>query len=158
VARNQYLSSLDPSQSKAAASAVIDTVSALLLDTVRTVFVVAALVAIGGFVAGNDRVKGWLGARGRPSWMTEGPVHGFAVAHRRGLQWGVLGLGLLILVVWNQPTALVAVIVVLVALGVAGLVGLYAGRGPAPAVAGLGGGTETTGASGGQDSGDAGKG
>ncbi len=133
VARNLYLSSLDPSQSKAATAAVIDAVSAVLLDSVRTVLVVAALVAIAGFVAGSARLRGWLGARGRPSWLSDGPVHGFAVAHRRGLQWGVLAVGLLLLVVWNMPTALVAVVVLLVALAVAGLVGLYARRGPSHA-------------------------
>ena len=132
VARNQYLSSLDPSHSKAANAATIDAVSALLLDTVRTVLIVAALVAIGGMVAGNARFRGWLSARNRPSWMTEGPVHTFAVAHRKGLQWGVLGLGLLILVVWSRPTTRVAVIVVLIALALAGLVGIYAGRRPVP--------------------------
>jgi len=132
VARNQYLSSLDPSHSKAANAATIDAVSALLLDTVRTVLVVAALIAIGGLVAGNARFRRWLSTRNRPSWMTEGPVHTFVVAHRKGLQWGVLGLGLLILVVWSRPTTRVAVIVVLVALALAGLVGVYAGRSPAP--------------------------
>ena len=65
--------------------------------------------------------------------MTGGPVHDFAAAHRKGLQWGVLGLGLLLLVVWNQPTALVAIVVVLVALALVGIVGLLAGRGRKPA-------------------------
>jgi hypothetical protein len=141
VARNQYLSSLDTSQSKPAAAAVIDALSALLLDSVRTLAIVAAIVAIVGVVIGNRRVRAWLGTRRRPSWMTEGPVHAFVVAHRRGLQWGALGAGLLILVVWNKPTALVAVIVVLVALALAGIVGLLARQGPVPAHAGPGGGT-----------------
>ena len=63
------------------------------------------------------------GQPAQPSWMTGGPVHDFAAAHRKGLQWGVLGLGLLLLVVWNQPTALVAIVVVLVALALVGLSG-----------------------------------
>jgi hypothetical protein len=141
VARNQYLSSLDPSQSKSAAAAVIDAVSALLLDSVRTLAIVAAVVAIVGALIGNRRVRAWLDTRRRPRWTTEGPVHGFVVAHRRGLQWGALGAGLLILVVWNQPTVMVAVIVALVALALAGIIGLYAGQHPVPAPAGSGGGT-----------------
>jgi hypothetical protein len=141
VARNQYLSSLDPSQSKSAAAAVIDAVSALLLDSVRTLAIVAAVVAIVGALIGNRRVRAWLDTRRRPRWTTEGPVHGFVVAHRRGLQWGALGVGLLILVVWNQPTVMVAVIVALVALALAGIIGLYAGQHPVPAPAGSGGGT-----------------
>ena len=36
--------------------------------------------------------------------------------------------GLLTVVVWNQPTALVAVVVVLIALALVGLVGLFSGR------------------------------
>jgi hypothetical protein len=99
IARNQYLSSLDPSQSKAAAAAVIDAVSAVLRDTVRTVLLVAALIAVGSLIAGNARLRGWLANMHKPTWMTDGPVHGFVAVHRKGLQWGLLGLGLLILVV-----------------------------------------------------------
>ncbi len=136
VGRNQYLSSLLPSQPKDAATVVIDTVSAVLLDTIRTVMIVAALVAVGALIAGNAHLRSWLGNRGAPSWMTEGPVHGFAAAHRKGLQWGVLGLGLLLLVAWSNPTPLVAVVVVLVALGLVGLVGLFARRRPVPVATG----------------------
>ncbi len=70
--------------------------------------------------------------------MKRGPFHGFTAAHRKGLQWGVLGLGLLILVLWNQPTALVAAVVVLIALALVGLVGLIAGRGPRSGTVGPG--------------------
>ena len=132
VARNQYLNSLLPSQPKDAAAAVIDTVSAVLLDTIRTILIVSALVALGAFIAGNSHVRSWVGSRSKPSWMTGGPVHDFVAAHRKGLQWAVLGVGLLILVVWNQPTPFVAVIVVLITLAVIGLVGLYAGAKPRP--------------------------
>ena len=128
VGRDHYLSSLSPSQSKPATLAVIDTISASLLDTVRTTFVVAAVIAVVAAIVGNSRMRAWLGSRGKPSWMTDGPVHEFAAAHRKGLQWGVIGLGLLLLVVWNQPTALIAIVVVLVALALVALVGLLAGR------------------------------
>ncbi len=146
LGRNQVLNSLDPSQSKPAAAAVIDAVSALLLDSVRTLAIVAAIVAIGGALVGNRRVRAWLGTRKRPGWMTGGPVHDFVVAHRKALQWGALGAGLLILAVWNEPTAMVAVIVVLVALALAGIVGLYAGQHPVPAHTGPGEGTGDAGA------------
>jgi hypothetical protein len=126
VARNQYLSSLSPSRSRPANAAVIDTVSSSLRETVRIVLIVSALVALGAVIAGNSRFRGWLANKDGPSWMTEGPVHSFAVAHRKGLQWGVLVVGLIVVVVWNNPTALVAVVVVLVTLGVVGLVGLFA--------------------------------
>ncbi len=128
VGRDHYLSSLSPSQSRPATEAVIDTISASLLDTVRTIFVVAAVIAVVAAIAGNSHMRAWLGNRGKPSWMTDGPVHEFVAAHRKGLQWGVIGLGLLLLVVWNQPTALIAIVIVLVALALVALVGLLAGR------------------------------
>lgn len=132
VARNQYLSGLPPARSRAANAAVIDTVSSQLRGTVRIVLIVAALVAVGAVVAGNTRLRAWLAARGSPGWMTGGPVHTFVAAHRKGLQWTVLGLGLAVLVIWNQPTALVAVVVVLIALVVVALIGLLGGGRPAP--------------------------
>ena len=126
VARNQYLSSLSPSQSRPATEAVVDTVSAFLLDTVRTTFVVAAVIAVVAVVAGNASVRTWVKGRTAPAWITGGPVHDFTAAHRQGLQWTLLGLGLLLLAVWNQPTALVAIVVLLVALALVALVGLMA--------------------------------
>ena len=129
IARNQYLSSLSPARSQAANAAVIDTVSAVLRETVRTILFAAALIALGALIAGNSRLRAWLADMGRPSWMTAGPVHGFVAVHRKGLQWTVLGVGLLLLVVWNNPTTLVAVIVLPVTLVVVGLVGVVAGRG-----------------------------
>ncbi len=129
VARNQFLGSLLPSQPKDAAAAVIDTVSAKLLDGIRGILIVAAVVTLIAVIAGNSSFRRWFGRRRMPGWMTGGPVHGFVSDHRKGIQWGVLALGLLVLVVWNRPTALVAVIVMLVTLALVGLVGLFAGRG-----------------------------
>jgi hypothetical protein len=129
VGRAHYLSSLSPSQSRPATEAVIDTISASLLDTVRTIFVVAAVIAVVAVIVGNSSVRAWVGKWGKPSWMTGGPAHDVAAAHRKGLQWAVIGLGLLLLVVWNQPTALIAVVIVLVALALVAFIGLLAGRG-----------------------------
>jgi hypothetical protein len=128
VARNQYLSSLLPGQSKAAAAAVLDTIAALLIDSVRTIMYVAAAVALVAFAIGNR----WLRLQARrirvPTWLVDGPVPAFVGLHRRGLQWSVLGVGLFILVVWTNPTTLVAVVVILVTLAVVGLVGILAGH------------------------------
>jgi hypothetical protein len=135
VARNQYLAGIKPPESPAAQSAVLDIVTANLRNGVRIILVVAALIAIGGLIAGNRWLRAKAGAR-KPGWLTEGPVHAFVARHRKALQWGVLAVGLIILVVWGNPTTLVAVVVVLVTLAAVGLVGLYAGRRPGPAVAG----------------------
>jgi hypothetical protein len=136
VVRNQYLSSLLPSQSRAAAAAVFDALAALLLDSIRTVMIVAAIVALVALAAGNRWVRAQFTRAGRPAWLTDGPVPRFVALHRKGLQWAILGLGLVVLVVWTNPTTLVAVIVILVTLAVVGLVGLAAGRRPTYAVAG----------------------
>jgi len=136
VVRNQYLSSLLPSQSRAAAAAVFDALVALLLDSIRTIMIVAAIVALVALAAGNRWVRAQFHRAGRPAWLADGPVPRFLALHRKGLQWAVLGLGLVVLVVWTNPTTQVAVIVVLVTLALVGLVGLVAGRRPNYAVAG----------------------
>ena len=136
VARNQYLSGIKPPQSPAAQAAVIDIVTTNLRDAVRIILIVAALVAIIAIAAGNSWIRAKAGDMRKPGWVTGGPVHDFVAGHRRALQWGVLALGLLILVIWGNPTTLVAVVVVLITLAVVGLVGLFAGRGPRTAVSG----------------------
>ncbi len=136
VGRNQYIAGLHPPQSPAAASAVIDTVTANLRWGIWIILIVSALIAIGGLIAGNAWVRAKVGDLRKPGWVTGGPVHDFVAIHRKALQWTVLALGLVILVIWSDPTPLIAVIVVAVTLVVVGLVGLFAGRGPRPAVAG----------------------
>jgi hypothetical protein len=133
VGRDQYLSSLLQSQSKPAAAAVFDTIAALLLDSVRTIMFVAVAVALVAFFVGNRWLRQQAGRLHAPGWLTDGPVPTFVGVHRKGLQWAVLGVGLFILVVWTNPTALVAVIVVLVTLAFVGLIGFLAGRRPHPA-------------------------
>ena len=130
VGRNQYLQSLRPGQSRPATAAVIDTVDASLLDSVRTILVLAAVVAIVAFVVGLGPVRRWMAHRELPAWLATGRVHDTVAAHRTAFQWLVVVLGLVVLVLWNQPTALVAVIVVLVTFFFVIVVGLY-GRTPA---------------------------
>ena len=125
VGRNQYLASLSPRQSKAATTAVIDTVDASLLDSVRTVLVLAAVVAVVAFVVGLGPVRRWWSNRTTPSWLTSGPAHDVVAAHRRAFQWIAVALGLVVLVLWNQPTVKVALIVVLVTLFFVIVVGVY---------------------------------
>jgi hypothetical protein len=130
VARNQYLSSLSPNQSVPANQAVIDTVTATLRLGLRIIFGVSAFIAVVALLAGNRRLRAWASRADRP----DNPVHRFVVRHRRGLQLGLLGLALLVLVVWSEPTTLVAIVVVAIALVLIGLVGLYGGgrRSPSP--------------------------
>ena len=136
VALNHYIAGVHSPASPEAQTALLDTVTATLREAVWIILVVAALIAIGAVVAGNAWVRHKVGDI---SWMTGGPVHDFVALHRKALQWSVLVLGLLILVLWSNPTTLVAVVIVLITLAVVGLVGLFAGRGPRSAVAGSAG-------------------
>ena len=99
------------------------------------ILVMAALVTIVALVAGNSWVRAKVGDMRKPGWVTGGPVHDFVALHRKALQWAVLALGLLVLVIWSNPTTLVAVVVTLITLALVGLVGLWAGRGRRQAVA-----------------------
>jgi len=127
VGRNQYLSSLKVTQSRATTAAVIDTVDAALLDTVRAVLVLAGIVALVAFLVGLGPVRRWMRERTMPSWLSSGPVYDAVSGHRKAFQWGTLVLGLVVLVLWNQPTVKVAMIIVLVTLFVVMLVGIYGG-------------------------------
>ena len=96
----------------------------------RIIFGVSALIAVVALLAGNRRLRAWASRADRP----DNPVHRFVVRHRRVIQWGLLGVALLVLVVWSEPTTLVAIVVVAIALVLIGLVGVYGGgrRPPSP--------------------------
>ncbi len=70
VGRNQYIAGLKPPQSPAAASGVVDTVTANLSDAIRIILFVSALVAIGTVVAGNAWVRRKVGDTRKPGWVT----------------------------------------------------------------------------------------
>jgi hypothetical protein len=142
VGRYQYISGLKPPQSPDAASAVIDTVTANLREVVRIILILAAVVAVIALVAGNTWVRAKVGEMGKPGWATGGPVHDFVGAHRKALQWGILALALVILVIWSNPTTLVAVVVILIALALIGVVGLFGRTAPRAVATGTGEGSE----------------
>jgi len=133
VGRNQYLASLKVTQSKATTAAIIDTVDAALLNTVRLVLILSAIVAVVAFVVGLEPVRRRLQERTLPPWLTGGPVHDTVAGHRRAFQWGVLVLGLVVLVLWSQPTVAVALVIVLITLFLVMLVGIFAGLKPSVA-------------------------
>ena len=128
IGRNQYLSALGTSVSHAAAASAYDTVAAVPLGTIRTVLAVAVVVALVGVVAGN----GWLRARVRgitkPAWLAEGPLHQFVARYRKALQWAAAGLGVLVLLGWENPTPLAVIVVVLVTLAIMALIGVLGSR------------------------------
>jgi hypothetical protein len=127
VATNQYLGSLSSSQSVPANQAVISIVTNSWRAEIRIILIISAVIAIAALIAGNDRVQAWASGKSKPRWVTEGPTHDFLTHYRRGLQWGVLGLALLILVIWSSPTTLAAIVVVVIALVIDALLQLFPG-------------------------------
>lgn len=127
VGRSQYLGALGPSVSRGAAEAAYDVVTAVPLDTIRAILAVAAVVALLGQLAGNRWLRGRLGALGRPAWLVENPVRRIVTAHRGAVQWGLVGLGALVVVAWANPTPLTVVVVAMVTLAAVGAAGLLAG-------------------------------
>lgn len=126
LGRNWYLSTIADQEKKEASAAAVGAFSGILVDMLRTILIVALVIGIVAWAAGTRLVREWSSRRELPAWLVSSPVHRFAVRYRRGLQWGTLAVGLVLLVAWTNPTALVAVVIVLVFLFLAGLIGLYA--------------------------------
>lgn len=131
VARNIYLGSQVRSLTTEAEAAIIDTVAARLVDTVRLIMWVAVVFGLVAIAAGNRTVKGWVGGV-RPAWLTQGPFHDGLARARRPLQWAILAIALVVLVTWSHPTVLAVVVTLLVALVLIGLLGLLVALGADP--------------------------
>jgi hypothetical protein len=136
VARNSYLANLAPGLSRPAAGAFIDTATAWLRSTLRITFVVASVVAVVVALSRLASVRAWVDDRRAPGGLQAGTFHDVVVGRRRPLQRITAAVGLVVLVVWSEPTPLVAVVVVLVTLAVVGLVGAAARIAAVPAEGG----------------------
>ncbi|MGH8997699.1 MAG: hypothetical protein ACRDYB_17020, partial [Acidimicrobiales bacterium] len=88
------------------------------------VLVVALVVALGGVAAGNRRLRSWVRSADKPAWLVDNAALRFLVAHRRPAQWGALAVGLVVLLLWDNPTPRIAVITAVIALAVVGLIGV----------------------------------
>jgi hypothetical protein len=133
MGRNFYLDAIENAgRSRDASAAAYDQVLGLLRLSLRTLFVVGLVVALGAWIAGPGRLatrirEGVLGlVRGKPgAEVTD--VGRFVYTYRVALRVAVIGLGLLILVVLSHPGPL-AVIVIAVLIVVALLVIEFLGR------------------------------
>lgn len=117
VARGMLVSAVPPAGAPAAASA-FDIMVRFLREGGRALFVLALVVALGGFLAGSSdtavSIRRWFTSqlqriRGGPS--PTGPASTWVRAHVRGLRIGAVALAVLIFVFLERPTG-VAILVI----------------------------------------------
>ena len=131
LGRHVALNQLPANVSEPAAVAVIDAVLAFLRATIRTVGVLAVVVALGAFLDGPTRpavlIRGYcttaIGELRRLAvriGLESGPVGVWVRRLRRWLVWAVLGIAAVVFALWDHPTvAVVLWTTVLVLLGLA---------------------------------------
>jgi hypothetical protein len=120
LGRTIYLDSLPSTVNQPAASAVYDQAVTFLRTAVRTVFVLAIIVALAAWLSGPGRVATRIrgAVRREPTGEDVTPVGAFVGHYRTALRILVVAIGLIVLVVLNHPKPLaVLVIAVLVLLG-----------------------------------------
>ncbi|WP_207555908.1 hypothetical protein [Intrasporangium flavum] len=137
VLRGVYLDQMPTDVMSPQASAyVFDTVTRFLRDGIRLVFIVALVVAVVAILlgrrAGIARAGRRVGAAARSSWgsLSRGPVGATVAHHTMAVGGGVLAVGALVLVLWENPSGLVVlVIAIVVALLLAAVWGMAQGVG-----------------------------
>ncbi len=138
IGRTEYLNALNGTLPTDALGAVYDTLTAHLREVLRIILVLSLVALIAAVLVGNSHVRGWLREKDVPDWLSSGRVPIFIGAHHKGVRWGIVGVGLALLVLWASPTPLVVFVVALIVIALVALVSLFrSGRPPAaPAVAG----------------------
>ena len=103
-----------------AAAVAYDTIVRVLRAGLRTVLVLALVVAAGAFLTGGSvtavRTRqslagaiGWLQGSAEHAGLRTGPVGGWVHQHRRALRIGAVVLASLALVFWSRPTGKVVI-------------------------------------------------
>ncbi|MFF2029206.1 hypothetical protein [Arthrobacter sp. NPDC058192] len=119
IGRGIALNSIPPdSVSPAAAESLVETLLVPLRTTVRLVFVVGLLIALAAFLTGHSRsaeyvrhglasagdyITGKIGASQARPWQR------WLARYRRVLEAVVIGIAALVLILWQYPTAAVAI-------------------------------------------------
>lgn len=142
LARSIYLDALPASVNQAAAGAVYDQLLTFLRDTLRVVFLVAIIIALGAWLAGPGRYATRIRTASRdlvrrtPGQSVVAPsVATFVDRYRKALQIVVVGVGLAILVVLNHPGPVAVLVIALVVLLLVGVIELLARGAPAASAA-----------------------
>ncbi|HZA82492.1 MAG TPA: hypothetical protein VFC13_13650, partial [Actinomycetes bacterium] len=132
-----------------AAAVLYDTIVRFLRLGLRTVLVLALVVAAGAFLSGQSvtavrarqgvgRAIGWLQGSAAQAGFSTGPVGGWVYDHKRALRVGAVTLAALALVFWGRPTGKVVLgltLALLVVLAVIEFLGRRPGPEPAAAAA-----------------------
>ncbi|HXA34076.1 MAG TPA: hypothetical protein VNV87_17625 [Acidimicrobiales bacterium] len=128
IGRDLYLNALGTSVSKPAAANAYDAITAFPLGTTRVVLLISVIIAVISMAVGNNRLRSWARSIDKPNWVAGSAAHRWVRAHRRLLQGATLAIGFVVIVVWDNPTPLVALVILLIDLAVVGLIGMMAGR------------------------------
>lgn len=143
LGRELYLTNLPSGVERPEVAAVVfDTLTRLVLQGVRLLFVVGVVLLAGAWLLGPSsaalRLRGlWDRVLGRGASMTGeavdlGPVPAWLSAHLAAVRWGTVGLAVLVLLWWDRPTGKVVLLLALVTLVVLGVVQLLAGAAHRP--------------------------
>lgn len=119
IGLNFFLSTIPSATvSPAAAESLVETLVAPLRTAVRFVFVVGLLIAIAAFLSGHSRPaervrQGLAGAgdylTGKVGAGQARPWQHWLARYRRILEAAILGVAVLVLILWQYPTAAVAI-------------------------------------------------
>jgi hypothetical protein len=148
IGRGILLNSIPPDTvSPAAAQGLVETLLVPLRTSVRLVFVVGLLIAVAAFLSGHSRsaefvrhglgragdyINGKVGAGQAKPWQL------WLARYRRILEAVVIGIAVLVLIFWQDPTAAVAIWTAIFAVLAILVVELLCRPAVAPAPAGLG--------------------
>jgi hypothetical protein len=140
IFRSAYLNALPSTVSHDAAAVLYDTLVRYLRLGLRSVLVLALVLAIGAFLTGPSvtavrtrdgltRGLAWLRGRGESAGLRTGPVGSWVYAHKQALRIGAVAAAGLALVFWGQPTGKVIILLAVLLLVVLGLIE-FLGRPP----------------------------
>jgi hypothetical protein len=126
-----------------AAAVLYDTIVRFLRLGLRTILVLALVVAAGAFLSGQSvtavrtreglgRAIGWLQGGAEQAGFSTGPVGAWVYGRKRALRIGAVTLAALVLVFWGRPTGKVVLGLTVALLVVLALIE-FLGRRPGPA-------------------------
>jgi hypothetical protein len=144
IFRSAYLNALPPTVSHDAAAVSYDTLVRFLRLGLRSVLVLALVIALGAFFTGPSvtavrtrealgRGIGWLRGSAESAGLRTGPVGTWVYGHKLALRIGAVAAAGLALVFWGQPTGQVIILLAVLLLVALALIELL-GRPPEPTV------------------------